>query len=307
MGKHRVRKTCLIFNPQAGNAAAVVESLREMAARRRIRLLPTSGSKLKTIQDMAAAAVRAGYRRIIVAGGDGTVGQAVNGIAPRFADVVLGILPLGTGNDLARSLGLPLDDMEAALERAASAEPTPIDVVRYTGPTEAYCVNAATGGVGGTVAADVDAHDKARWGAFAYWFTAVSKLIELQEYQVRLELDDDIHQMPLYGLVIANGRFVGGGFAIAPTAMINDGWLDVTAVPVLPTLELLAAGLNFTFGRQYADRVQSYRARRVHLTANPPMLFSVDGEPMQAIDTTVHVVPGALQVAAGADPPALTV
>lgn len=255
--------------------------------------------------ELARRALAEGFERIIVAGGDGSISQVVNGIAPHFARAEIAILPLGTGNDLARSLGVPLDNMAAALHLALEGPVHWIDLIRVVSPTPWYCVNAATGGIGAKVATDLDARDKARWGAFAYWVTAVTKLVELKEYQVRLELDGCVHDMPMYGLVVANGHFVGGGFPIAPVGEMDDGWLDVVAIPILPTLELLAAGLNFTFGRHYADRIQSFRAHRVHITTSPEMLFSVDGEPTAAIDTEFEVEPSALPVVIGPTPPAL--
>ncbi len=294
-----MRKTCIVYNARAGAGEAWEELVRQLAGLRNLTLFPVD--RPGAARELTRQALAQGYERVIAAGGDGTVSQVVNGLGPHFDRAELGIVPLGTGNDLARTLGIPLDDPEAALEIALANRVTAIDVMHVSGTSPEYCVNAATGGIGAKVAADVEAHDKVRWGAFAYWLTAVTKLIEMPEYHVQLELDDLTHNLDVYGIVIANGIFVGGGFPIAPNASIQDGLLDVTIIPILPTLELLAAGLNFTFGRHYADRVASFRSRRVHITTTPEMHFSVDGEPTRTLDTTFEALPSALRVACPLD------
>ena len=286
-------KTCLIANRQAGAVDRLGGLLERFAQRANCEILDPDGSGTDSV---VRQAVVDGFQRIVVAGGDGTLSQAVNGMAPDFA-VELAVLPIGTGNDFARSAGIPHDNLAAAAEIALNGSAHPVDVVKIKNGDTPFFLNAASGGLGGKVASDVDRHDKARWGPFAYWMTAVSKLMELDEYRVSLELDDQTLQMDLYGLTIANGRYVGGGFAIAPTADISDGLLSITAVPVLPTMELLAAGLNFTLGRhEEANRVRTFKSRRAVVRAEPSIPFSIDGEPLTAVEATFEVVPSALRV-----------
>ena len=113
-------------------------------------------------------------------------------------------------------------------------------------------------------------------------------------------------RLRLSGVAVANGRFVGGGFPIAPYALLNNGFMDVTTVPVLPTIELMAAGMNFLLTRDHRnDRVRTYRVKRLHLVSEPPMPFSVDGEPIRPFDATFEVMPAALRIVTGVAPPAL--
>lgn len=295
-------KTCLIFNPQAGTAARIKDFLLHLTGNQRCELRPTSLER--GAAEIAREAVKEGFDRLLVAGGDGTVSQAVNGIAPDFDAVELAVLPFGTGNDLARSLGVGADVIDHACEAAFESRVEPIDVIRVDSDgTTSWCVNVAHGGLGGRVAADVQAADKQRWGSLAYWMTSVSRMIDLHEYQVHLDLDDRQIETRTVGVAIANGRYVGGGFPISPRAVLNDGLLDITTVPVLPTVELMAAGLNFTLGRdQHEDRVRHYRSRRVHLTSVPSMSFSIDGEVVRPLDATFEVVPRALRVVVGENP-----
>lgn len=169
-----------------------------------------------------------------------------------------------------------------------------IDLVRVTNGKTFYMVNAATGGFGGMVSTDVTSEDKRRWGPMAYWLTAFSKLSELRESRVRLELDAETTDMTTYGLAIANGKFVGGGFPVAPDAELDDGLLDISVVPILPTLELLACGVDFMLGRY--NRVRTMKSSRVRVIVEPKLTYSFDGEAIRGVDATFEVVPKALRI-----------
>ena len=297
-------RACLIFNPRAGTADRIKDFLLHLTGGARCELRPTT-SELDASQ-IAREAVEEGFERIIVAGGDGTIGQVVNGIAPQFDSVVLAILPFGTGNDLARSLGITAERMDQACRSAFGESIERIDVVQITGDATGYCINVANGGLGGRVAVDVQSVDKKRWGPMAYWMTSATRIVNLQEYEVEMKLDTQTVSRRLLGMAVANGRFVGGGFPIAPRALLNDGMLDVTVIPVMPALELMTTGLNFAMGRDLSDGpISTFRVRRVHLTANPEMPFSVDGEPTRRFDATFEVLPQKLRVIVGPEPAGL--
>jgi diacylglycerol kinase (ATP) len=296
-----VPKTCLLLNTAAGSAPAAEPLIRSFVERAGMEFRATSGPG--DIPKFTRAAVEAGFDRLVIAGGDGTITHAITSLAPNFSRLELGIVPLGTGNDFARSLSIDVGDIETALEQAARGEARPVDLVQITdeGGT-AYLVNAASGGVAGKVAAEVDADDKHVLGPFAYWLAAVNELADLEAYLVTLDLDDGPVQLEVYGMYIANGRFVGGGFTVAPEALLDDGLLDITAIPAMPPMELLAAGMSFALGWDDGrTRLHTFRSRRVHFRAEPDMHFSVDGEPKRAIEATLEVLPGAANIVAGPD------
>lgn len=301
-------RTSLIFNPLSGTAERIKDFLLQLDSRHRCELRPTT--RIEDVGRMARESVEEGFERIIVAGGDGTVSQAIQGIAPDFEAIQVAILPLGTGNDLARSLGLSPDDLKVACDAAFSSQIRSIDLIRIRteGADEevTYCVNAANGGFGGEVAKEMQGVDKKKWGAMAYWMKAMMHLNAMHVYRVKLQLDGRDMNRDVIGLVIANGRFVGGGFPIAPRAMLDDGRMDLTLIPEIPGLDLMTIGLNISMGRMVEDeRIEMFRAAQVHLTATPEMPFSVDGEPIERFDATFEVLPGVLQMVTGPEPPAL--
>ena len=299
-----MKRTCLIFNAQAGAAHNLGTLLRRFMSGPHCEFRATTDSS--DVMSQVRAGIERGAERIIVAGGDGTVNRVVDAVADDFSRIDLAVLPLGTGNDLARSLGVPLDDLDSACSLAFRGDSVPIDVVRVFDGHTTHLINAASAGFGGQVAADIGAADKARWGAFAYWMTAVTELVNLPQFDVEVELDDRTINSRVYGLTIANGRYLGGGFPIARQALVNDGLLDITLIPVLPALELLAAGLNYMVGiSSGGDRLPNFRSRCVHVSSTPEMLFSIDGDPIREVEAAFEVLPKALRVVAGPEAPAL--
>jgi diacylglycerol kinase (ATP) len=293
-------KTCTIANTQSGGWERNHQLLERLARESDSELLRTGDDlALPEVLDLAR---RNACRRLIVAGGDGTLSRVVNALGPGLSEFELAILPLGTGNDLARSVGVPVDSLQRAWSVAVEGEVTPMDVVRTSNGRSSYLVNAATAGFGGKVSTDVQSEDKNRWGALAYWITAFSRFVELEEFQLRLDLDDRSISLPTYGLAIANGRYVGGGFPVAPEAWVDDGMLDITTIPVLPTLDLLAVGIDFMLGTHHAaNTVSTYRSSFVRIHAEPDMPFSLDGEPTRSFDATFETLPRALRLVKGPD------
>lgn len=294
---NRMKRACIILNETAGQAGGMRDRLAPLAKRYHCEFCTKREGE--SVEDQARRAVREGYDRIVVAGGDGTLSHIVNGLAAELDRIELGLLPLGTGNDFARSLDLPLDQLEAAFAIALGDRVQAVDLLRVTDQKTFYAVNAASGGMAGKVATDVLDSDKVQWGAFAYWMTAVSELMDLQASTLHLDIDGQHHDFQAYGVVIANGRYVGGGFPIAPSATLMDGKLSIVIIPVLPALELLSAGLNYTLGPRQTESIKTFEAKRVHLTSEPDLQFSIDGEPTRAMEATFKVVPEALRMAVG--------
>lgn len=296
-------KLALIFNPKAGKAETISEFLVELPAGQRCEVFPAI--EPAQISQAAAQIVEAGFDRVVVGGGDGTLGHLVQCLAPEFPSLEIALLPVGTGNDLARSLGvskLP-DAVDAALRRPAIL----VDAVRLERDgEESWFMNVANGGLGGHVAGEVEAEDKKKWGSFAYWMSTASALADPQVYRCTVLLDDRELQVRALGLAIANGRFVGGGFPIAAGARMDDGLLNLVCVPELPALDLAAAGVDFTLGRnRESQRIVTASASRIELTSDPAMPFSVDGELLECRHLVFETRPGALRMVAGAKAPAL--
>lgn len=297
-------KVFVVVNPAAGNAS-VLEGL--LAALPEGVVVQEAATAERT-GALAAAAVDAGFERVVAAGGDGTLHHLVNGLDDRLDRAAVGLLPLGTGNDFARTLALPLDPLEA-LDLVLRGEERRLDLfeVRVQGEDGAarrrLCVNAAQGGFSGQVQGALDDATKAAWGALAYARAAVATLPELTAYDTRVEWDDgQVERLDALNVVVANGRSVGAGMRVAPDADPEDGLLDV--VIVRPGSALALAGLGARLAAGYvmgSDLVLHRRARGLGLSARPAMPFNADGDLLPAGSVRFQVLPGALRVVCGDD------
>lgn len=285
---------------------ATADAIRELALlcdpAQKIELLPCSSADHVTerVQD----AVSRGIQRLIVAGGDGTIRDAVHGLGPEFPAVDLAVLPLGTGNDFARSLGTRIAIPRAA-EIALEGPSVPADVteVSINDERRSWFINVANGGFGGEVANRIERAAKQRWGAFAYWMSTLGTLSDAPSYDITLSLDDQVpERRTVSGIAIANGRFLGGGFPVAQNARIDDGLLDIVLAPPMEPHEFFRSGMDLAFGRAEQNSViELHRAKKVELRTASKIPFSVDGDLIDFRHGIFEVRPGALRVVVGPD------
>lgn len=294
----RVR-TVAIVNPAAGGAEAS-SALGRAARRAGWQVWRTADAG--DAERMAARAVEQGAGRVVACGGDGTVNEVVQGLLRHPAPARLAVVPLGTANDLARTLDLPADP-EAAVELVERGEERTIDVLRVESAGRVrHCVNVAAGGFSGEVDRAVESAElKEVWGPLAYVAGAVEVARELQPYEVVLQVDDEPPEpVPALAVTVANGRTCGGGLRVAPWADPEDGLLDVTVIRHGSVLELGGLAARLLSGTILdSPHVLRRQGQRVHVRSAPPMWFNVDGELYTEEPATFAVVPKALRVTVG--------
>ena len=292
----QVADIALVINPSSGPdqkvGANVLDPL--MGAGLHLELVvPDSADQLSEF--VSSQAHR--FSRIIVAGGDGTLNLVCQSV-PNNTNLDVAVLPLGSGNDFSRSLGFEPWSLDTFGQHACHSAAHPTDRVRYDlGAASSHFINVANGGLGGRIATFVEPAIKDSMGPAAYWLASASALSNLTHHQVVLELDGAAREDEVIGLAIANGRFVGGGFEIAPAASVDDGLLDIVLIPSLSALEVMSAGARYLVERD-PERApaQVLRAARVEVRADPPMPFSIDGELCEVGEATFEVDPGALNI-----------
>jgi len=259
---------------------------------------------------LARAALDDGARRLIVAGGDGTlheVAQGCLGEGRAFPPAAaLGLLPCGTGSDLARTLGIPRRDPAAAAAWLARATPRPLDAGRFRSqgpngdPREGVFVNNLGFGIGGVVASIANASPK--WiGGFAAFFLATLRAFRIwRDRLVHLTLDGVPRPARVTLCSICNGRTAGGGMVLGPDASPFDGWLDLALLErmrlhdFLGRFRYLYGGLPLRDPRITRSRVRALRAEAVAGTL--PVPITADGEPGGFLPVEVEVAPSALRV-----------
>jgi diacylglycerol kinase (ATP) len=296
-------RTCLILNPNAGSVDDV-EHLRRALGRLpgfEVRVTAEAGDA----ERLAGEAVAEGFERVVAAGGDGTLNEVLNGLVPGFGRTSLGVLPLGTGNDFARTLGMPAGgqaELDAALALLEAGRLQRIDVgVATTAGGRRHFVNVSAGGFGGVMNERMDEDVKSRWGPLAYLRTAVGAFPDRQGYATVLTFDGgEVLSLPTYSVVVANARYVASGIPVAPEAQLDDGLFDILIVPEssIPQLAILVP--QILLGRHLdSNLLEQRRASRIEIRADPPMLFNVDGELIGESPATFEILPRVLDVVVG--------
>jgi lipid kinase YegS len=283
------RKALLILHgKQALNEAvrAAVESRREQGWELAVRLTWEAGDA----QRLVGEALAAGYRHIIAGGGDGTLRDIAEAMAehPKTASLVL--MPLGTANDFARAAGVPLEpDQALAL---LDVVPTAIDLGEVDGQV---FLNMATGGFGSQVTANTPEDLKKILGGAAYLFTGLSRFNELHTAYGELQGPGFQWRGDLLALGIGNGRQAGGGRALCPQALVDDGLLDIS---ILPAPQEVVATLKNLLTEGFGIDSMFVRARLpwVEIKVSEGLYINLDGEPLEGDSLRFAVRPAALLV-----------
>lgn len=291
---------------RGGPARAIVngasaEKLRDVdwldALRTTFGIEPTMTRGPEDAIDLARAAAAAGCPLLLVAGGDGTVNQVVNGLGPRAGGTALGIIPIGTGNDLATALGVPGDPGEAVLALADAATVT-LDLIRVAWDGgERLAANACTAGFSARVDENLSDRSKELLGGLAYMLSAGASLPELEPHRLVAEVDGETLEAEAFNVVVANGPTLGGGVRVAPEARLDDGSLELLVVPRLPLAQLALLVPRIVLGEHLGDERLILRSvKRIVLRADPPMRLTADGDVVGETPASLEVVPGALTV-----------
>jgi diacylglycerol kinase (ATP) len=284
----------VLGNPAAGDGRGHVVVERVLAA---IRARGLDAVELRAAGragalSAVATAVADGATRLVIVGGDGLAHLAVQAIAG--TTVVLGIVPVGTGNDLARGLGLPTGDVDAAVDRALG-DGIAIDAMRTN---HGWAASVATLGFSATVNARANRLRRPR-GSQRYTVATLLELPRLRPLPLRIELDGVRHEVDVSLLAVANTAYFGGGMRICPEASPTDGTLDLAIIGAVGRVTLLRVFPKVFSGRHVthpAVTMLTGRHLRITVADDRDAPFWGDGEPMGPAPLDIDVVPGALHV-----------
>ncbi|AMM33484.1 diacylglycerol kinase [Sinomonas atrocyanea] len=291
----------LIVNPVKQGAEAVVESFRARCAARGAEPLVLETTVEDPGAGMAREALDKGAELVVVAGGDGTVRAAAGALAG--TGTPLGVVPLGTGNLLARNLGLPIDDPERALDTAMGGAERRIDVAwakMDDGDELAFVVMAGLG-LDATVMANTDDDLKAKAGWFAYVVSAAQNIVG-ESHRIRVDVDGQLAMdRRQRGVMVGNCGRIQGNVEVFPGAKVDDGILNVLAVA--PSgfrgwFRVVGALLS-RFRRHSPPDLGHFEGKRVRLASAHPHDIQLDGDHLgQGRVFTARVDQGALTVRA---------
>lgn len=229
--------------------------------------------------------------RVIVGGGDGTLHLALQGLIE--SGLPLGVLPLGTANNLARTLGVP-DDLGAACELVANGPRRRIDLGWVNGR---YFFTTASLGLSVRITEELSGESKRRWGPIAYALTAIRVMRRTRPFHADITWDGGSRRSRTIQIVVGNGRYYGAALPVVEDAAIDDARLDLYTLEIQHWWELLAIAPALRRGRHgEKQQVETIRATEFHIRTRVPHDVDVDGEIGGQTPATFRVLPGALEV-----------
>ena len=294
---------CLIVNPAAGGGRA------GRAAPAVVRALQSHGLSVRHVEtrnldharELAREAGRAGEIAVVL-GGDGLVGAVADALR-EVPGALLGVLPGGRGNDLARVLGIPQDPL-VACATIARGHPRPLDLGEVDGRAFVGIASAGFDSEANRIANQAPA----RLGNLVYAYGALRALVSWRPVDFEIELDPPGERVRFSGYTVAaaNSRSYGGGMQIAPGASLSDGLLDIVLIERVSRLRFVA-NLPKVFKGTHVrlPQVRVLRAAEVAISAGRPFTLYADGDPIGELPVRVRALPRALQVLvpAGSAPP----
>lgn len=285
----------LLLNPGARKAG---DGEVEIADALRARGLSVVLETLDDPRDLARIIARhaAAIDRVIVGGGDGTLGAAARPLID--AGLPLAILPLGTANNVARTLGIP-DNLDAACDIAAGEERRCIDV----GDVNGRCfLTTASFGLSVAITESLRGESKRRWGMLAYALTAMRAVVRAHPVRAHIRWSGGELRTRTVQVVVGNGRHYGSALQVAEDAEIDDHALDLYSIEVRHWWQLLSLGPALKRGSHGRRRaVFTARAREFEISTDIPCAIDTDGELAAHTPATFRVLPSVLTVFA---PPA---
>ena len=300
------RKVKIILNPMAdmGNAWRVARDLRSITVEH--GNVDWSGTVYPGHAiELARQASEEGYDRIIAMGGDGTVHEVVNGImqAPEDKRPILGVVPVGSGNDFAHGISASKNSNQA-LKRALNGEVSTVDLGLMTDENGRKEYFDNTLGIGFGAIVTIRSHKLPILRGFLMYLAAVIQTIILDHnpMKMQIETDEQKWEQNVIYLVLCNGPREGGGFLIAPDAKIDDGIIHyamITDVSRPMMFRIVPEVMKGTHGR--FKQVRMGTCRKFALTANRPLYIHADGEIFSGPGTDIHkvcieILPNALKV-----------
>jgi diacylglycerol kinase (ATP) len=254
------------------------------------------------LSELAREAALAGARLLVVVGGDGSVYEVANGLVGVADPPEIAVVPRGTGWDFVRTFGIPRD-VERAAAIALEGETRTIDAGRVSyrawdgSETTAAFANVGSAGMSGAIAKRANETTKALGGKASYLWATFAVFSRWQAAEVEIAVDDERRTGRMFDVVVANGRFFGGGMQICPEAKPDDGLLDVLTIGDVTKRDLVQTMPKIYRGTHLPHpKAELLRGAAVTVTSDTAIPIQLDGEQPGTTPARFEVIPGALRL-----------
>lgn len=286
------RNVLLIVNRKARHTAKRVDEAIELLNERNVSLIEEDARNREGLPERIHVHL-SHVDAVVVAGGDGTINSTLSTLVR--GEVPLGILPLGTANNLARTLEIPLD-LKSACELIANGKPQAIDVGLVN---DRYFLTTASLGLSVRITRQLSGESKLRWGRLAYVMAAARVARRVHPFAAELRMPGRTIQSQTVQIVVGNGLYYGTRLRVAEDAEIDDHSLDVLSIETSGWWKLLRVLPSLKKGdHAKRDDVLTFRTCELKITTDSPRQIDVDGELVTSTPATFRVLPGALRILA---------
>ncbi len=289
-----MKKVKLIYNPRAGKKELLQEfdTVFNLYQKAGYILTIFRICKSSTLSD-ALIDIDESYSHILIAGGDGTINNVVNAIKEKEIDIPIAILPVGTANDFARSLGMP-EDIEASVKQILASEIKQIDLGKAN---DRYFVNILSTGVFTDISQKVDKNLKKSLGRLAYYLTSIKEISNIKSLDIMVESKEVYNREDKYLMFVFNGR-TAGRIPFAYKAELDDGVFDVIilkAKGIPKSINIFFKILNGTY-LEDEEVIEYFKTDKLLIDSKEDIVVDLDGERGPHFPIEITCIKGGLKV-----------
>lgn len=285
-----------VVNPAAAGSTCIrrFSALQPMLERRGINYSVVYSEYPGHVTELVQQAITADVDCVVAVGGDGTAREVAEALV--HTGIPMGILPIGTGNDLIRALKIPAN-LDDAVELLISGTPRPVDAA--TANDRVY-LNVAGFGFDVKVLERTKHYKKKLQGLFPYILGLLHALIHLRSWNIQVTTDGETYSQQALVVAVGNGTHIGGGMMVTPLAVVDDGLLDVCIIKSVGRMQLLRALRRFIGGKHLEMEITRYfKVTELTVKCGSQAQLQLDGEIMLSTPVTFCVLPHALEIITG--------
>lgn len=283
-------KVLLFYNPNAGNGLFKnnLDMIIEKFQKRKMFLVPVRADQKGILNEVFKEINPGEFRKVIAAGGDGTINIVVNAMMNHHIDLPIAIFPSGTANDFAYYFDIP-HDIDSMVKIALEEHYTYADIGKVN---DRYFINVSALGFLVDVSQKTDPNIKNTLGVISYYLKGVTEIPNLRPIPVRITSEEYTSDEKIYFMLIMNGRSAGGFKRIAPKAEVNDGLLDVMLFKEMPIRELAPLLFSVMTGQHPENRnVEFFQTKKLLVESEQQVGTDVDGEKGPEFPLDIQVLP----------------